>query len=120
MASAAAIRRHPRAFYAGLNDWLRRTALGPRRAAQVLESTWHLLLQPRAQLALEERRCLCALYGVPALRHWGGTLLALLVVPPLLAVAALLAGPLLRMARGPGLGPPSGVGRRRASAAALM
>ncbi len=98
--SAAAIRRHPLKFYTAALDWLASTAMPSRQAAKAFELAWHLILgEQDAKVEIEERDCLCALYGLPRVHYFGAHLLAILAVPPLLAALCTLRNIALPMLR---------------------
>ena len=80
--SRAAIRRHPREFYAAARTWLGQTRLGSKQAARAAEYAWHLIFQPQAELRITEQECLCLLYGLPRLPR---------TLPPLARLALPLA-----------------------------
>lgn len=62
-ASAAAIRRQPKAFWAAARDWVLATDMPPQWVSRVWEVTWHWLLTGQAEWYHEQGDCFCELYS---------------------------------------------------------
>lgn len=65
--SREAVRRRPKEFYAAALEWIAASELHSKTIAISIEFIWHLIFQPEPWLLVDQRECLCQLYGLRGL-----------------------------------------------------